>query len=288
MNRVKLRLAFVEPKGIHALVEIIFTQFPEHKFARFGVGRVHERLPAVKPEHPVAAARGAHKQIAVTHRFIVFAVFIYRRPHRHHKLCAQFVQFFGHRGHVRPILRVKTVVALLGPVEIIRHNRRKRYVFALIPPRDFQKLFLGFIAQSALPKAGRPVGHFRRVAGQICQCFCDFFGASADYDIIHPAGAVACPACVVIGKRNRPRGRVIPQKAVAERRINKRHGALRVEVSQVKRAAFQIPAAALVVTEPEEMLVFRRAKGHARPPQPALQALIFPNPVFKRIFRQFL
>ena len=148
MLRVNLRLGFIKPKRIHAVVYIVFLELAPDEFSCGRVGDVDFILPTVKIKDSVRSSGSAHKHIVVSHMPIIFAVFVYCRPHRHYQLCIHTVKLVAHSLDIGPIFRVELIVTLLCPMKIVSDNNRKRNTQLLIFSRNRKQLFLSFIAKS--------------------------------------------------------------------------------------------------------------------------------------------
>ena len=154
---------FVKPKPVHTVVNVVFFYFAPHIVSCGGVGHVNFILPAVKIKHTVSPSCSPHEHIVFTHVVVVFTAVVDGGPHGHHEFCVHLMQFIRHGFHIGPVLRVKFVVPLFCPVEVIGNDNGKRNAELLVFACHGKQFFLRFIAQSALPEARCPGGHFRSI-----------------------------------------------------------------------------------------------------------------------------
>ncbi|MNS52810.1 hypothetical protein D3C72_855370 [compost metagenome] len=148
-------------------------------------------------------------------------------------------------------------------MEEINHHHSERQVATAIFARHFQYLLLGAVAQFALPQAADKGRGRRRSAGGGDILAGDLRDAVACGDpVVHLPRDAGAPFGLVFGKADFPNRRIIPQHAVAQIRLHKRHAGLRVALGQFEGTAFQIQPGLLILTHTVNPLLRARFKAH--------------------------
>ena len=151
----------------------------------------------------------------VHHIAIIFTLLINSRPHRYHQFDSHLVKLICHFLWIRPIYRIKLIISLLCPMEIIYYDYRQRNAKFFVFPCNIKNLLLIFISKLTLPETKCPLRNLRSMSCQIGKFFAGFLGITRNNHIIHCFCAVAVPTSSVISKFNPAGGWHIPQKTIS-------------------------------------------------------------------------
>ena len=218
--RMHLRLRLVQPEIPDPLVIVVLLYPVPHKGSGIRIHGINKGLLAVKIKGAVLTVFCPHQHIGLAHSPVIFAFGIDGGPDGHNGLDSHFLQLLAHGRRVRPIFRVKLPLALLRPVEIVDDNGGDGNSSALVLPGHLQKLLLAFIPQLTLPEAGSPVRKPGGISGEIAvnlHYICRLIPCK--HKVIDLISAFRAPQRVISGGLTPSRGGIVPEKAVAQRRI---------------------------------------------------------------------
>jgi len=210
---------------------------------------------------------GLRQQAARGHIIVDRVAGVDGGPDGDHQLHAHLLELFHHRGRVGPVAGIHRPIAHHAPVEIIRDDDRQGQPALFVFTHHSQQLFLGAIAQLALPEAQGEIGQERRAASGVDVPGVDLGGGVARHDIVvQAARGIHHPACLVGSQLHAPDAGIIPQEAITQAGDVERNANLGVALLQVDHRALVIQQAVLVLAQAVNALARRGAKGdlHAR------------------------
>ena len=148
-----LRLCFVQPENLYALVIIILLCFAPYILSCFRVcGIILNGIAHIGVIDTDTLFHSCKKSLCLHFRK-VFTLIIYHRPDRNHQFDSHFLQFPDHCVRIRPVSGIKSPISLLWPVEKVYYDHVNRNPSSLILSGYFQQLLLGLIAELALPES---------------------------------------------------------------------------------------------------------------------------------------
>ena len=173
INRI-LRLCFVQPEDLHALVVVILLCLAPYILSCFRIGGII--LDGISHIGVINADTLFHpcKESFGFHLLKVFTLVVHHWPDRNHQFDSHFLQFPDHCIRIRPVSGIKSPVSLLWPVEKVYYDHVNRNPSSLILSGYFQQLLLGLIAELALPESHTIFGHHRNLSCSIGIGFLNF------------------------------------------------------------------------------------------------------------------
>ena len=258
-----LRLRLVQPESPDPMAVIILPYLIPHKPSGLRVHGIDKSLLPVKIKGAELSVLRAHQHISLVHLTVVLAGGIDGGPDGYHRMNAHLLQFPAHGLRVRPVPGIKLPLPLLGPVKIVNDDGVDGNPSPLVLPGHLQQILLALIAKPALPEARRPAGKPGRVAGQVAVSLHGPGGRLPRIDkIVRLVSAVRHKHSVVAGGLAAPRGRIVPEEAVAQGGVQHRQRGLGIVMDNLAGAALAVKQILLLLPHAVKMFPFVGVKDH--------------------------
>ena len=257
----QFRFRLIQPENAYAVLIIILPDLIPDKGSRIRICGVNKSRLA-QLVHPLAeVVPGKIPQFF--HLFIILALLIHGGPDGYHQFDSHPLQFLHHGFQIRPVILIEFPVALMRPMEIVRHDHINRKASALVFPRHLQQFFLGLIAKLALPESHSIIWHHRHLARGICICLFDLGGRIPCGDpIIHLSGGMCDPFRQVLSKGDASDRRIVPEHSIALIGQGKGNAGLGIPVRQFHHTALHIQIRLLILAHTVDFLPILGLEPH--------------------------
>ena len=242
---------------------IVLLDLVPDKLPRAGIHHIDKGLLPIKIKRPKLPVLCAHQHVRLAHRLIVLARRVDRRPDRHNQPDAHLLEFPAHRLWIRPVFRIELPFSLLRPVEKVDDDHIDRDPAPFVLPRRLEQILLALISEPALPETGCPPWKLRCVPRQVAVQFRRLSRRLSRIDeIICLIRTVRHKHRVVFCRLASSGRRIVPEKPVAERRVQHRQCGLGVVVDDLTGAALSVKQIFLLLPHPVKMLTLVCLKDH--------------------------